>query len=525
MVAVPDGTRSTVNPTPLRSPKVRSCLIIRRTLAAATIALLAATFADAAEKPNIVLVFADDLGYGDVGCYNPESRIPTPNLDRLATQGIRFTDAHSADSVCTPSRYGLLTGRYCWRTKLKRSVLFNWEPPLIESGRTTLASYLKSQGYRTALSGKWHLGLGFTAKPGQEIDFEAPLPWAPGPLPDRTISESIDFSAKIFGGPEELGFDDAFYTAGCSTDQQPFCFIENGVMLNMKRATYRKPAGSWRSGMAAPDWVNETVDVRFTERAVNYIRSHGENLPEVPFFLYLPLSSPHSPHVTADFALGKSRAGVRGDMVWLLDWAVGRVDEALKQTGVREKTLFIVTSDNGPLAGSLEPGQPEGTAKITNGHMSSGGLRGFKGRVWEGGHRVPFMARWPDQIPAGIKSDYAFCLTDLLATVSDLVGNPLPVDAGEDSVSMLPALLGSPMRPRPPMVHHSSTAFAMRSGQWKIVFGQGENRVQNAPGRGYLFDLVADPGETRDVWSKHPERVTELTRQFEAMVEPIGVPQ
>ena len=198
-----------------------------------------------ADHPNIVIIFADDLGYGDVGCYNPESRIPTPNIDSLAQQGIRFMDAHSADSVCTPSRYGLLTGRYCWRGKLKTGVLFNWEPPLIEQGRTTIASLLKHNGYRTAISGKWHLGLGFTAKEGMRIDFNKPLPWPPGPEPDRSISESIDLSAPVFGGPETLGLDETYYTAGCSTDQEPFCFIENGFLQHMEAATYRNPYGSW----------------------------------------------------------------------------------------------------------------------------------------------------------------------------------------------------------------------------------------------------------------------------------------
>jgi arylsulfatase A-like enzyme len=196
----------------------------------------------AKDRPNIVLIFADDLGYGDIGCYNSESRIPTPHVDRLADEGIHFTDAHSADSVCTPSRYGLLTGRYSWRGKLKHGVLFNWEPPLIETSRTTIASLLKMNGYRTAISGKWHLGLGFTAKPGKEVNFQDPLPWPGGPEPDRVISESIDLSAPVFGGPEELGFDKAFYTAGCSTDQEPFCFIENTVMLSMESASYRNPS-------------------------------------------------------------------------------------------------------------------------------------------------------------------------------------------------------------------------------------------------------------------------------------------
>lgn len=486
--------------------------------AAAALAAACGAFAGTpAGRPNIIIILADDLGYGDIGCYNPESRIPTPNIDRLAKEGIRFTDAHAADSVCTPSRYGLLTGRYGWRTGLKSGVLFNWEPPLIEAGRPTVASLVKANGYRTALAGKWHLGLGFTAKPGRPVDFNRPLPWPGGPLPDRTISESIDFSVPVSGGPETLGFDETFYSAGCPTDQEPFCFIKNGRFLGMEAASYRQPAGSWRSGMAAPDWVNETVDVRFTEWSVDFMRRSHQRNPGQPFFLYLPLSSPHSPHVTAEFALGKSKAGVRGDMVWLVDWVVGRINQTLEELKISGETLLIVTSDNGPLPGSLEPGAPERTAAISNGHQSAGQLRGYKGRVWEGGHRVPFVARWPARIPAGTTSNYAICFTDVLATFSELLGETLPAGAGEDGSSILPALLGKPMEPRPAIVHHSSTTFSLRDGRWKIVFGRGEDRVLPAEGKGYLFDLEADPAETRDRWAERPEIVERLTRQFRAI--------
>ncbi len=472
-----------------------------------------------AEKPNIVFIMADDMGYGDVGCYNDQSRIPTPNMDRLSRQGIRFTDAHSADSVCTPSRYGLLTGRYCWRTNLKRGVLFNYEPPLIAADRMTIASLLKGQEYRTAIAGKWHLGLGFTAKQGRSVNFNAPLPWAAGPLPDREVSESIDFSAPVFGGPEELGFDETFYTAGCSTDQEPFCFIENGRFQNMSQATYRNPSGSWRSGMASPDWTNETVDVQVTEWALRLIeRSTGES-KQRPFFLYMPLSSPHSPHVAAPFAEGKSDAGIRGDMVWLVDWSVGRIMAQLETLGLSENTLLIVASDNGPLLGTLELGAPEGTAKITNDHRSAGKLRGVKGRVWEGGHRVPLIARWPSRIPAGAVSAEAICLTDILATVAALIGDELPDGVGEDSYNRLPIFLGKKMEPRPAIVHHSNSAFAMRSGKWKIVFGEGENRVRSAPGKGYLFDLESDPYETNDLWNDQPDVVKTLTTEFQKIVD------
>ncbi|MEM6504095.1 MAG: arylsulfatase [Planctomycetota bacterium] len=469
------------------------------------------------QRPNIIFILADDMGYGDVGCYNEQSRIPTPNMDRLASQGVRLTDAHSADSVCTPSRYGLLTGRYCWRTPLKRAVLFNYEPPLIEKERMTIASLLKGKGYRTAISGKWHLGLGFTAKPGRDVDFDAPLPWASGPLPDQNVSESIDFSVPVFGGPEELGFDETFYTAGCSTDQEPFCFIENGRFLNMHKATYRQPEGSWRSGMAAPDWDNETVDIRATRWAMEFIENTHKARPEQPFFLYLALSSPHSPHVTVDFAIGQSEAGVRGDMVWLVDWSVGKIMAKLDGLGISENTLLIVTSDNGPLPGSIKPGARESTARITNGHLAAGNLRGTKGHVWEGGHRVPFIARWPRKIPSGKVSREPICFTDMLATFAALVGENLPEASGEDSFNRLPVLLGQNTKYGHVMVHHSNTVFALRSGKWKIIFGMGENRLKPTENKGYLFDMEADPYEAQDVWNQQPEVIAELTKRFKAI--------
>ena len=483
--------------------------------------LLTGAFASASSKPNIIFIMADDMGYGDVGCYNEDSKIPTPNMDRLAREGIRFTDAHSADSVCTPSRYGLMTGRYCWRTSLINSVLFNYEPPLIEKGRMTLASLLKKNGYRTAISGKWHLGLGFSAKPGKTVDFQAPLPWYAGPLPDKTVSESIDFSRRVFGGPEELGFDEAFYTAGCSTDQEPFCYIENGVFQNMSQASYRNPEGSMRSGMTAPDWDNKTVDVKFTEWALKFIDQTQSNHADHPFFLYMPLSSPHSPHVTAEFALGKSKAGVRGDMVWMVDWVVGSIDKKLKQLGLKENTLLIVTSDNGPLPGSLKPGAREGTARVSNGHLASGKLRGQKSRIWEGGHRVPFIARWPKKISAHQVSDQLLCFTDMLASFTVLVGDQIPQGMGEDSINRLPALLGHPDVSRPPMIHHTKAmTFALRYEKWKIIFGQqveGEKRVMPTEGNGFLFDMNKDPFETQNLWDDHPEIVEKLSREFEAI--------
>lgn len=470
--------------------------------------------AHSAPPPNIVIVLADDMGYGDLGCYNAGSKIPTPNMDRLAREGIRFTDAHSASAVCTPSRYALLTGRYCWRTRLKYGVLFNYEPPLIEPGRATIASLLKSRGYATAITGKWHLGLNFPTLPGRRVDFGKPLPWYPGPDPDRAVGEAIDFSKSVSGGPEDLGFDHAFYTAGCATDQEPYCFIENRHFQKMENASYRRPERSIRFGMASPDWRNERVDPAFADKAAAFIETAATK--DNPFFLYLPLSSPHSPHFVPEFAEGKSRAGWRGDLVWLVDSIVGQVDDALRKSGAAENTLLIVTSDNGPLAGSLKPGEREGAAKPDYGHESAGELRGFKAKIHEGGHRVPFIARWPGRIPTGETSDERIGLNDMLATLAAITGQDLPRGAGEDSFNVLPALLGGELDAgiRPPLIQHAGRgAFAIRDGDWKLILIKPrkpgiEARWNTA---GELFDLARDPGETTNLWAKRPRKVAELS--------------
>ena len=306
------------------------------------------------DRPNIIVIMADDMGYGDVGCYNPDSKIPTPNMDRLAAQGVRFTDAHSPSAVCTPSRYGVLTGRYCWRSRLKRSVLFGYEPPLIEKGRLTMASMMKKVGYHNAVIGKWHLGLGYSTKPGENLDFDAPLPW---PEATREQEESIDFTQPLKGGPTELGFDYFFGTSGCSTAQPPYGFIENDRFIvppNVYRA--ERLWGSRRPGMTSQGWDDSEPDSIFTKKAVQYIEEQSTG--EQPFFLFLCPSSPHDPCVdelVPEIAKNKSRAGPRGDMVWMVDWMVGEIMNALDRTGTAANTLVLVTSDNGALPGDLMP--------------------------------------------------------------------------------------------------------------------------------------------------------------------------
>jgi arylsulfatase A len=455
-----------------------------------------ALFGGQKKYPNIVFIMADDMGYGDVACYNPESKIPTPNIDKLATESVRFTDAHTPSAVCTPTRYGVLTGRYCWRSRLKRGVFGGFNRPLIENDRMTVASLLKKHGYGTACVGKWHLGLNWGTKEepqaGIEEDYE---------------QMEVDFSKPIKDGPTEMGFDYFFGTAACTTDDPPFCFIENDHTVGIPNIiSPDDPADEDRELLMVPGWRHEDADIEFTNKAIAFIKKHVDSKPDSSFFLYLPLSVPHIPWLPPDFVKGKSGAGPRGDQVVLFDWSVGEVVKTLDKLGTSDNTLVIVTSDNGPREG-------------INGHKSAGSLRGLKGSIWEGGHRVPFIARWPGKIKAGTTSDEVVCLTDLMATCAAIVGTELPKDAGQDSYNILPALLGEkPDEPiREAIVHHSgSGVFAIRQGEWKLILeskGAGYHDGPPKPGLpGQLYNLANDPYEKNDLWAKRPEIVKRLKK-------------
>jgi arylsulfatase A-like enzyme len=444
--------------------------------------------------PNIVLVYADDMGYGDVGRYNPDSRIPTPNIDRLAASGVRFTDAHAPSAVCTPSRYGLLIGRYCWRTQLDSGVIFDYHPPLIDADRLTIGGLLQNKGYATACIGKWHLG----------------MEW---PRNDETVTEpwndAVDFSRPIEHGPTDRGFD-YFFGIRASLDMPPYCFIENEHTVGrptIEKDPYNPQQGE---GPMVPGWRDEDVGPRLTQRAVAFLTEHVTDHPDQPFFLYVPTSAPHRPCVPPDFIEGRSDAGPRGDMVAEVDWTVGRIDEALAALGVRDDTLFIVSSDNGAAQGEDFEGSDYG-------HAANGGWRGQKADIWDGGHRVPFIARWPDEISPGTTCDETICHTDLVATVAGLVGASLPEDAGEDSYDVTPALLGraydGPIREA--TVHHSFRGhLAIRQGDWKMIPDQGSGGFTppKAPDpdpdepAGQLYNLDEDPNEQHNRWSERARR-------------------
>lgn len=480
-------------------------------------------------SPNIIYILADDMGYGDVGCYNPSSKIPTPNMDFLASQGMCFTNTHSPSAVCTPTRYGLMTGRYCWRSNLQEGVLYNYELPLIEPDRVTLPSMLRNKGYYSACIGKWHLGLGWKEKEGEQFSlFQNRLPW-PSPPPSPEEEEKIDFKADISGGPIDLGFDEFFGTSGCATAQPPYGFIQGNRMTEIPTVRKGDQEKGGRDGLMVPGWKHKNVDPLFTRKAVHFIEERARE-PSVPFFLYLSASSPHEPCIESavpEFARGVSEAGPRGDMVWLFDWMVGEIMDALERTGMANNTLVVVTSDNGAMPGCLGR---------TYGHTSCGSWRGYKGYIWDGGHREPFIMRWPQVIEPKSKSSQLVGLQDFMATIAEALDIRLPKNSSDDSISFLSTLKGQVSNKigRSSLVHHSSLGvFALRSTSfdedWKLIVdcvnsgdngrgvdgGMGNGPVPGSPGQLYRMDN--DSGEIYNLYDNFPEVVQRLNDQLEGI--------
>ncbi len=464
--------------------------------------------------PNIVFIMADDMGYGDVACLNPESKIPTPNMDRLAKEGIIFTDAHSGSAVCTPTRYGVLTGRYSWRTRLKSGVLWGYSRPLIEKKRKTVASLLKENGYSTACVGKWHLGLGWQIKDGYEYSDSS-----------RETGEYVDYSKPIKNGPTTLGFD-YFFGIPASLDMLPYVYIENDRVVEAPTERVAQTEGYrfYRGGPIAPGFRHSEVLPTCTQKAVDFINNHAEKKTDEPFFLYFPLSAPHTPILPAKEFKRKTKLGAYGDFVYQCDWTIGQVMEVLERNGLAKNTLFIVTSDNGcsPMADFKDLAE--------KGHNPSYHFRGHKADIFEGGHRIPFIARWPEKVQPGTECDDTICLTDLMATAADIVDTKLPDNAGEDSVSILPDLLGTAKEPvREATIHHSiNGSFSIRQGKWKLELCPGsggwsdpkpkEARRLEMP-EVQLYDLSVDIGEKENVYDKHPEVVERLTKLLQKYVD------
>ena len=466
--------------------------------------------ATGAERPNVLLILADDMGYGDVQALNPDSRIPTPHLNKLAKEGASFLDAHSGSAVCTPTRYGLLTGRYCWRSRLKRGVLFPpRDKPLIEDDRVTIASYLKTHGYRTAMVGKWHLGIGWARDEKGEVVFDEPFT----------------------NGPIEKGFHEWFGVAA-SLDMVPYVYLRNHQAV--ARTTETQPALGFpkyvRKGPRAPGFdPGNTLDdlareaVAFLERATKQKGS--------PFFLYLPLTGPHKPVWPHQRFVGRTKLGPYGDFVHQVDHTVGLVLEALEKSGQADNTLVIYTSDNGSFMYRRTDGQNHHLADETDqgyrpaDHRANFQWRGTKADVWEGGHRVPFFVRWPDGgVQAGTRPPRVTCLTDVFATVAEAVGEPLPAGAAEDSFSFLEVARGKPGgKPRPGVINHSASGFfAIRQGPWKLVLANGSGGRQQPKGKAFgkpyhLYNLADDPGETKNLIESESGRAKELEKQFRSI--------
>ena len=448
----------------------------------------------AQEKPNIVYIMVDDMGYGDAGCYNPQSKIPTPHIDSLARDGMRFTDAHSPGALCHPSRYGLLTGQHPFRSNVE-----SWRTrPVIREGQMTIASLLQSNGYRTAMVGKWHLGF-------QESGYDKPLP----------------------GGPVDRGFD-SYFGIRASTDIPPYFYIRGNravappssrIEANNSEGWSPIQGAFWRAGGIAPGLQLKDVLPRFTDEAVTVIQDHAKAKTKKPLMLYLAYPAPHTPWLPSPKFRGSSGAGMFGDFLVMVDAMIGRVLEALDKTGMSKNTLLFFCSDNGPVWYD--------TDMKRLGHDSVGGLRGMKADAWEGGHRMPFIARWPGRIRAGSVSGQTICFTDMLATFAAVADAELPPNAGPDSFNILPVLLGKQPEAKPirgPLVIPARRGMmSIRSGHWKLITGLGSGgfskpahvKPQSGGPKGQLYHLGNDLAETRNLYLEKPDIVKSLLAKLE----------
>ncbi|WFE86623.1 sulfatase-like hydrolase/transferase [Parabacteroides chongii] len=447
------------------------------------------------KKPNIVFIFADDMGYGDVSAFNENSKIQTTNIDRIANEGVAFTDAHSSSSVSTPSRYSLLTGRYNWRSDLKSGVLMGYNKALIAPDRRTIASVLRDQGYQTACIGKWHLGWDWN-------NIEAG-------------KDSVDFSKPITNGPTTRGFD-YFYGIIASLDMAPYVYVENDMPTALPdRETVNDGMKYWRKGPTASDFDHEQTLPNFINRAVDYI--HDKSKDDKPFYLYLPLPAPHTPILPIKEYQGKSGLNPYGDFVLMVDDMVGKVMNALKEAGVDDNTILVFSTDNG-----CSP-QAKFDELQEKGHYPSYIYRGHKADLFDGGHRIPCAVRWPAKIKPHTVNQ-TVCLTDFFATFATIADYQLKDSEGEDSYNILPLLLNEKEGDviREATVHHSINGdFTIRKGEWKLLLspssggwsfpkpGTDDEVIKTLP-LIQLYNMKTDPAEKNNVYAEHPEVVKEL---------------
>lgn len=522
-----DGVARSVSP---RRPRLRR-VALALAVASATIAARPAPAQEEDDAlPNIVLVYADDLGYGDLSCYNPDSGYETPRLDRMAAEGIRFTDAHSPSTICSPSRYGLYSGQQIYRSTGRGGGAFEGPggPSYLKPGTLTLGDMLRETGYRTGVFGKWHVGLTWLDENGDRL----------GGGFDNSLLIDYEKSTPLVDGPNARGFDESFVTPNCPTTDPLYVYIENGSVpvpasQRHERANLPNPGGKWRwdndEGWMSPGYEFVEADLLFFEKTKEFIVAHRKEHPELPFFVVLSTQIAHAPVLPAPEFEGATEAGPRGDFVRELDTLVGRTLDLVAELGIDEETLVLFNADNGAETLHVH------WMREDHDHDASGGWRGMKRDGWEGGHRVPFLARWPGRIPSGRVSAQMTNTTDIFATLASVVGYPLPDDAATDSFDMLPAMLGwqdegDPIRPHL-LTQSFRGEFQVRLGDWKYLDhpGSGGNRYDRDPlaayalpdaapdAPGQLYDLAEDPGETRNLYHAEAEKRDELRALLERL--------
>jgi arylsulfatase A len=482
------------------------------------------------KKPNIVYFFVDDMGYGDASCLNPEGKIPTPNIDRLAKGGMKFTDAHSSSAVCSPSRYSVLTGRYNWRSTLQKGIVPVFGDSLISEDRTTVPGFLKEHGYQSACIGKWHLGQSWDFDSENE-DFKLKSPFH-----SNTVNTNIEnikpiqkqkelwqevFSKPTLGGPTKRGFD--YYYGVDVPNWPPYCFIENDRTVGtpsefLPERLLGDNQASWQ-GPAMPHWHFEQLLPTWAKKANEFIEGQAG---KKPFFLYLPMTSPHTPLSVNKEWIGKSGLNnLYADLVMETDDILGQVMDSLEKNGLTDNTLIIFASDNG-CAHYIGTDQME-----KQGHYPSGPFRGYKSDAWDGGHRIPCVAKWPGVIKAGVECKQLVCLSDLMATCADIVQSELPHDVGEDSFSMLPIFANPTIAIRDHIVHHSiSGKFAIRNKKWKLILAPGsggwthpdKSAAESGLPLVQLYDMENDCGEKNNLSEVEPEIVKTLLNLLKKIV-------
>lgn len=459
--------------------------------------------------PNVILILADDLGYGDIQAFHTDSEIPTPNLNKFSEEGIMFTDFHTPSSVCTPTRYGLLTGRYCWRTSMKKGVLFGYSPPLIQESRITIADYLKERGYKTGIVGKWHLGLGFQKGP-------------------NSIEKGFDLTKKLTNSPNNHGFDYSFVHPA-SLDMSPYVYVRNYEVVETEFESVQKDIfpNKLGEGIKSKSLEFDRVQDDLLEEAKNFIINESKS--EKPFFLYFPLTAPHVPLVPGKKFAGTSDKGMYGDFTIQVDWTAGEIFKLLEQLDLVENTLVIFTSDNGSAMRRIDSGtgpdhidDPALRYYNASSHQSNGLFRGLKGDAYEGGHRVPLIVRWPARFSGDKKINEAICMTDIFETLVEATGGVKPEGSAEDSYSFWPILTGEKETVnRPPIIHHSGgvAMYAIRSGNWKLILGNGSGARTKPVGKPFqkpfqLFNLENDVTESKNLIEEKAGIANKIETEF-----------